>query len=84
MWAPLFGALALALLQPTRAELAARQAAAVEQAVADARLRMARALPVTPIESAAWLNRMNQDALAAFWEPFLLLNNMQAWQVWEQ
>jgi hypothetical protein len=71
----------LAVLQPTRAEIAARQEAAVEQAVAATEIRMSRQLPVTPVESAAWMNRLMQEMWAAFWQPFLLANNLSMWQV---
>lgn len=81
MWAPLLGALLLAFLQPTRAEIAERQQEAVQKAVAAAEMRMSRQLPVTPVESVAWLNRLNQDMWAAFWQPFLLSNNLSMWQV---
>jgi hypothetical protein len=81
LWAPLLGAVVLAVLQPTRAEIAARQEAAVEQAVAATEIRMSRQLPVTPVESAAWMNRLMQDMWAAFWQPFLLANNLSMWQV---
>jgi hypothetical protein len=81
LWAPLLGAVVLAVLQPTRAEIAARQEAAVEQAVAATEIRMSRQLPVTPVESGAWLNRLMQDMWATFWQPFLLANNLSMWQV---
>jgi hypothetical protein len=81
LWAPLLGAVVLAVLQPTRAEIAARQEAAVEQAVAATEIRMSRQLPVTPVESAAWMNRLMQDMWSAFWQPFLLSNNLSMWQV---
>lgn len=81
MWAPLLGALLLALLQPTKAEIAERQQEAVQKAVAAAEVRMSRQLPVTPVESVAWLNRLNQEMWAAFWQPFLLNNNLSMWQV---
>eukprot|EP00882_Tetradesmus_deserticola_P021705 GHRQ01023502.1.p1 GENE.GHRQ01023502.1~~GHRQ01023502.1.p1 ORF type:complete len:315 (+),score=115.53 GHRQ01023502.1:333-1277(+) len=80
LWAPLLGAVVLAVLQPTRAEIAARQEAAVEQAVAATEVRMSRQLPVTPVESAAWLNRLMQDMWGTFWQPFLLANNLSMWQ----
>lgn len=81
MWAPLVGAIALAMLQPTKAEIAQQQEAAVQQAVTAARIRMSRELPVTPVESAAWLNRLMQEMWASFWQPFLLANNLNMWQV---
>jgi hypothetical protein len=51
------------------------------QAVAAAEVQAYRHLPVTPVESAAWLNRLNQDMWQPFWQPFLLANNLSSWQV---
>lgn len=42
---------------------------------------MSRQLPVTPVESAAWMNRLMQDMWGTFWQPFLLANNLSMWQV---
>jgi len=52
------------------------------QAVAAAEVQAYRHLPVTPVESAAWVNRLNQEMWATFWQPFLLANNLSSWQVW--
>lgn len=81
MWAPLLGAIALAMLQPTRSEISHQQDEAVKQAVAAARIRMLRELPVTPVESGAWLNRLLQEMWVPFCQPFLLANNLNMWQV---
>jgi hypothetical protein len=37
-------------------------------------------MPVTPVESSAWLNRLNQEMWSDFWQPFLLHNNLSTWQ----
>lgn len=52
------------------------------QAVTAAEVQAYRHLPVTPVESAAWVNRLNQEMWATFWQPFLLANNLSSWQVW--
>jgi hypothetical protein len=56
------------------------------QAVTAAEVQAYRHLPVTPVESAAWLNRLNQEMWATFWQPFLLVNNLSSWHVsgWRQ
>lgn len=51
------------------------------QAVAAAEVQAYRHLPVTPVESVAWLNRLNQEMWQPFWQPFLLANNLSSWQV---
>lgn len=61
MWAPLLGAVALALLQPTKAEIARHQEEAVRQAVAETELKLARQLPVTPVESSEWQQQQQQQ-----------------------
>jgi hypothetical protein len=81
IWSPLLCAVALAVLQPTKAEIEQQQEDAIKQAVAAAEVQAYRHLPVTPVESAAWMNRLNQDMWSTFWQPFLLANNLSSWQV---
>jgi hypothetical protein len=81
IWSPLLCAVALAVLQPTKAEIEQQQEDAIRQAVAAAEVQAYRHLPVTPVESAAWMNRLNQDMWSTFWQPFLLANNLSSWQV---
>ena len=69
------------LLRPSKQSLQAAQAAAVEEAVAKVQREMLARVPSTPVESAAWLNRMMAETWQPFWQPFLLQHHLGTWQV---
>eukprot|EP00877_Chromochloris_zofingiensis_P007685 jgi/Chrzof1/316/Cz01g11050.t1 len=80
-WAPLLCAVAYIAFTPSHAEAKQREAALVEQATARAQADLLNKMPVTPLETAGWMNRFNVEMWQPFWQPFLLKNNLTMWQV---
>lgn len=69
------------MIQPSEEEKRAREAALVEQAVAQARDQMMRLQPATPVESAAWMCRMMQEMWKPYIEPMVLKDSLGLYQV---
>jgi hypothetical protein len=60
----------------------AKEAEAVRQAEARVREEMAAHIPVSPPESAMWMNRMMAEMWLPFIVPMALSDNLANWQVW--
>ena len=58
-----------------------KEAEAVRQAEARVREEMAARIPVSPPESALWMNRMMAEMWLPFFVPMALADNLANWQV---
>ncbi len=81
LWSPLLWALAIIASTPSLSEQHRREAALVDRAVARARAELLGRVPITPVENAWWLERLNGALWQPFVQPLLLQQNLTQWQV---